>query len=329
MKENYYITTDGILKREQNTVYFINKDEKRILPVDKIHTIHALGNISFSSGVVSYLAEKGVPIHFFNYYGFYEASMYPREKLVSGDVLVKQAEHYLNTEKRLFLAREFVRGCGENCLKNLSYYSRTQNDMSTEIKEIRETLGKLESMKTIEEILSVEGGMWNTYYHSFDKILPEKFRFEKRTRRPPENMVNALISFGNSLLYSTVLSEIYHTQLNPTVSFLHEPSDRRFSLSLDIAEIFKPLLVDRTFFKLLNTSMLQEGDFRSELNCCLLNDKGRRTFLREWDDRLNTTIKHRTLGRNVSYRHLIGLECYKIIKHLLGEEEYKAFRIWW
>lgn len=297
--------------------------------MDKIYAIFALGSMTFSSGVVSYLAKKGVPIHFFNYYGFYEASLYPRETLVSGDVLVRQAGHYLDLDKRLVLAKEFVRGCGENCLKNLSYYSRTQEDLTVEINRIKGGLGKLDSKVLIEEVLSVEGGVWNTYYHCFDRILPERFRFEKRSRRPPENRVNALISFGNSLLYSTVLTEIYNTQLNPTISFLHEPSDRRFSLSLDLAEVFKPLLVDRTIFKLLNKGMLSESDFRSDLNYCLLDDKGKRIFLREWDDRLNTTIKHRKLGRKVSYRRLIRLECYKLIKHLLGEQKYNAFRIWW
>ncbi len=329
MKESYYITQDGVLKRKQNTVYFINKDEKRILPVEKIHSIYALGSLSFTSGVVSYLAKKGVPIHFFNYYGFYEASLYPREQLVSGDVLVHQVGHYVDLDKRLLLAREFIRGCGGNCLKNLEYYGRTKGGLAEDISKVEGILAGLDGADTVEEVLSVEGNMWNTYYGCFDRILPEKFCFEKRTRRPPENMVNCLISFGNSLLYSTVLSEIYHTQLNPTVSFLHEPSDRRFSLSLDLAEVFKPLLVDRVIFKLLNKGMLGDGDFRRDVNYCLLNDRGRKTFLREWDDRLHTTIKHRRLGRKVSYRRLIRLECYKLVKHILGDKEYVAFQIWW
>jgi CRISPR-associated protein Cas1 len=171
--------------------------------------------------------------------------------------------------------------------------------------------------------------MWDRYYQSYDKILPADFQFESRTRRPPKNMVNCLISFGNSLLYSAVLTEIYNTQLNPTVSFLHEPSARRFSLSLDISEIFKPFLVDRVNFKLLNKGMLSEDDFDQNLNYCLLNDKGRRKYLAEWDEKLHTTIKHRTLGRKVSYKHLMRLECYKLVKHILGDQEYEPFVMWW
>jgi CRISPR-associated protein Cas1 len=129
-------------------------------------------------------------------------------------------------------------------------------------------------------------------------------------------MVNALISFGNSLLYSTVLSEIYHTQLNPTISYLHEPFERRYSLALDLSEIFKPILVDRLIFYLVNKRMLKEEDFEKDINYCLLNEKGRKIFLKEYDERLKKIIKHRELNRKVSYRRLIRLEAYKLMKQL-------------
>jgi len=328
MKESYYINQDGILKRKDNTVYFVNENVEQILPVDQISSIYCYGRVTISSGIVSYFAQKGVPIHFFNTYGFYESSLYPRENLVSGDVTVRQAEHYLDNGKRLFLARQFIFGCTSNILKNLAYYGR-QEELKIETDRIKAMLDELVKCDSVSSVLNVEGRMWDTYYRCYDKILPEEFKFESRTRQPPENMVNCLISFGNSLLYSTVLSEIYNTQLNPTISFLHEPSNRRFSLSLDISEVFKPFIVDRVNFKLLNKRILDEKDFDQELNSCLLNDKGRRKYLTEWDEKLHTTIKHRTLGRNVSYRHLIRLECYKLVKHVLGDEEYKPFIIWW
>ena len=98
-KVNFYISKNGILKRKQNTVYFIRKNEegkieKRILPIEKIYSIYAHGRISFSSGVVSYFSKFNIPMHFFNHYGFYEGSFYPREKLVSRDLLIKKTEFY-------------------------------------------------------------------------------------------------------------------------------------------------------------------------------------------------------------------------------------------
>lgn len=335
MEENYYINKNGILKRTANTIYFVRKDdesgelEKRILPVEKIRAIFAYGRISFTSGVVSYLAKAGVPIHFFNYYGFYEASLYPREKLLSGDLTIKQAKFYIDPDERLFLAREFIRGTGENIIRNFEYYSRTGINMDNETRQISSSLDSLESVKDIQQAMAAEGRIWDTYYQGLNKFVPEKFRFEKRVRNPPDNMINCLISFGNSLLYSTVLTEIYNTQLNPTISYLHEPGERRFSLSLDISEIFKPVIVSRIIFKLTNKNMISDEHFVKELNSCLLNESGRKLFLQSYDEKLKTTIKHRELGRSVSYQHLIKLECYKLIKHLMGAKKYKALRMWW
>lgn len=333
-KINYYITSHGILKRKQNTVYFIRKKdsdelEKKILPISKIYAIYAYGRISFSSGVVSYLAKFKVPIHFFNKYGFYEGSFYPRETLVSGDLLVRQVEHYLDREKRLELAKRIIEGSIENIIKNLQYYERSKGELQEEIEKIKSFLYELNRQEEISKIMAIEGNVRNIYYQSFNKIFPEKFHFDKRTRKPPENMINCLISFGNSLVYSTVLTEIYNTQLNPTISYLHEPFEKRFSLALDLSEIFKPLLSDRVIFKLINKRIIEEKHFVKELNYTLLNDEGKRLFLQHYEEKLKTTIKHRDLGRSVSFQRLIRLECYKLIKHILGIKKYTPFVIWW
>lgn len=321
MKKNYYLMSDGLLKRRENTVYFVNKDGKKPIPINKIYSIYAYGSLTFSSQAMHLLAKEGVPVHFFNYYGYYDGSFYPREKLLSGDLIINQAEHFLDHEKRMFIARKFVEGASKNMEKVLKYYS-LENQVSN-------ILPDLDGCNMITETMNVEGRIRAHYYTKMNEILPEGFELEKRVKRPPENMVNALISFGNSMLYSTVLSEIYNTQLNPTISYLHEPSERRFSLALDLSEIFKPILIDRLIFYLVNKRMLSDDDFEKDLNYCLLNDNGRRTFIKEYDDRLKKTIKHRELKRKVSYRRLIRLEAYKLIKHLLGSKEYKPFVIWW
>jgi len=324
MKVNFYLVKNGKLMRKENTVYFVSREKKFLLPIHKIHTIYVYGKVSVTSQVLSYLAKNGVCIHFFNKYGFFEGSFYPRETLISGDMVVKQAAHYLDGKKRLYLAKEFLCGCFDNISKNLKYYS-----MEDAVHEIEEWTSKVPGACTIPELMSIEGNIWNIYYRSFNHILPEKFTFEKRTRRPPENMVNCLVSFSNSLIYSATLSEIYNTQLNPTISFLHEPHERRFSLSLDLSEIFKPFLGDRVIFKVLNKGIITEDHFRKDVNYCLLNEEGKKLFLKHFDERMKTTVKHRSLRRNVSYRRLIRLECYKLIKHLLGIQEYCAFRMWW
>lgn len=320
-KKNYYILSEGILKRKENTIYFVNEKGKKPIPINKVYSIYAYGQITFSSQVMSLLSKNGVPIHFFNYYGFYSGSYYPRETLLSGDLLVKQADYYLNIQKRLELAKLFVEGAANNILKVLAYYKIENN--------IKETLSELNSTNKITEIMNIEGRIRSEYYSKFDEILPDDFKMEDRSRQPPKNMINSLISFGNSMMYSTVLTELYNTQLNPTISYLHEPSERRFSLSLDLSEIFKPIFVDRLIFYMVNKRMLSKKDFNEDLNCCLLNDKGRNKFIKEYNKRLEKTIKHKKLKKNVSYQRLIRLEAYKLKKHILGIEKYDPFVSWW
>ena len=160
-------------------------------------------------------------------------------------------------------------------------------------------------------------------------IINQDISFEKRTKNPPDNAINSLISYVNTIIYTRVLSEIYKTQLNPTISYLHEPSERRFSLCLDVAEIFKPILADRLIFSMLNKNQIQEKDFEAGLNFLYIKEKTRKEITQEIDKRLQTTIKHKTLGREVSYEYLIRLELYKLIKYFTENEKYEGFKIWW
>ncbi len=319
-RKNYYIVSDGKLVRRENTLYFENESGRKPIPINSIYSIYALGSLSVTSKAISLLAKEGICVHFFNRYGFYVGSFYPRETLISGDLLIKQAEHYLDDEKRLYLAKAFVEGAILNMQRVLSSYN-LNGDFDRALDELAKA-GK------ITEVMGCEALARQSYYSAFDSILRD-FKFETRSKRPPKNEVNAMISFGNSLLYATVLSEIYHTQLNPTISYLHEPFERRFSLALDLAEIFKPFIVDRTIFHLVNKRIMKPEDFNKDFEGVLLSESGKRKFLKAYNEKLESTIKHKQLKRNVSYQRLIRLECYKLAKHLLGIEKYKPFVIWW
>lgn len=160
-------------------------------------------------------------------------------------------------------------------------------------------------------------------------MIDQEINFEKRVMHPPDNMINSLISFVNSLIYTKTLTEIYKTQMNPTISYLHEPGTRRFSLALDISEIFKPLIGDRLIFSLLNRRQITEQSFVPGLQGMQLKKNAAQIIVEELDEKLATTIKHRGLGKYVSYQYLMRLEIYKLIKHLIGEKEYTGFEIWW
>lgn len=323
MKNPLYITSHGILLRKQNTLFFVNDDVKQQIPIHAISEINCHGKVTVKSGAASFLMKEGIVVNFFNKYGFYEGSLYPKIKLNSGLVVVKQSEHYLHQDKRVYIANEFVEGIKHNVLKTLKYYSKKGKKLDAYIENIE----KEEIKGDISQIMSSEGRIWNNFYQSFNIIL-RKFNFIKREIRPPTDEINSLLSFGNSLLYTTVLSELYQTYLHPSISFLHEPSERRFSLSLDIADIFKPIIVDRTIFKLVNNNMINKKHFSRDVGV-LLNDTGKQIFISEYQKKLETTIKHPTLNKKVSYKYLIRLEGYKLIKHILDDQPYESFRMWW
>ncbi|MDD2716750.1 MAG: type I-B CRISPR-associated endonuclease Cas1b [Candidatus Wallbacteria bacterium] len=330
MKRNYYLLKNSRIRRKDNTICLeYENGEKKNLPIEDVEAFYLFGEMDLNTKLLNFLSQEKIPLHVFNYYGYYSGSYYPREYLNSGFVLVNQVEAYKNPEKRLEIARELITGASHNILCNLKYYQNRRAGLEGHIEEIEKYKNKLPEVSCIMELMAWEGHIRDRYYESFNDFLDLPEPYKKRVKRPPDNMLNALISFGNSLMYATVLGEIYHTQLNPTISYLHEPGNRRFSLSLDISEVFKPLIVDHVIFKLINTRMLSEKDFDQDANCCYLSENGRKIFIREYDERLSTTIKHRHLKRNVSYRRLIRMECYKIEKTIVGDAEYKAFQAWW
>lgn len=303
--------------------------EKRTIPIEDVDAIWAFRELDLNGRVLSFLSQHKKPLHFFNYYGFYSGSFYPREYLQAGFLLVKQVKHYSSNLKRLRISKELIAAAMHNILRNLRYYANRGVELLKETEVVQTEVLRLESVKDINQLMACEGRARAAYYQAFEKIIKRDVEFKKRVRRPPDNMVNALISFTNGLVYSACLTQIYRSQLDPTISFLHEPGFRRFSLALDLAEIFKPILADRLVFKLFNNGQLSEKHFAQDLNCCYLKESGRKVVLKEWDARLNTTIEHRRLKRKVSYERLIRLECYKLVKHLTEVEEYKGFRAWW
>lgn len=297
--------------------------------MNNFNEIYFFGENKFNTKLVTFLSQNQIVAHFFYYYGYYSASLIPKRSKLSGKLLVKQVENYSNDEKRLIIAKSIVKGAGKMVYRNLRYYNGRGKDVGNEMKEIGSLLKRLELMKSVNETMGIEGNIHKIYYSAWTKIINQEIDFEKRVKRPPDNMINTLISFVNSLVYATTISEIYKTQLDTTISYLHEPGVRRHSLSLDIAEIFKPLIGDRLIFSLLNKNQITEKHFTKGLEYLNLSEKGSKIIVEEFDRRLRKTIIHKDLGKEVSYRYLIRLECYKIIKHLFGEKEYEPFEIWW
>ena len=330
MKKTLYIFSSGELSRKDNTLFFEAEEGRRFIPVEDTGEIMIFGEVTVNKKLLDFLSVKEIVLHFFNHHGYYMGTFYPREHLNSGFMTLRQAEHYLEEDKRLAIAKEFVHGAARNIRQVLKYYHAREKDVAEKINAVEKLIAQIEKCKDTSVLMALEGNIRDHYYQAFDEIVGNPdFAFQERSRRPPKNYLNTLISFGNSLIYTICLSEIYKTHLDPRIGFLHATNFRRFTLNLDVAEIFKPIIVDRLIFSLLGKRSITKGDFDRMTEGIMMKERARKCFVENLDEKLKTTINHREIGRPVSYRRLIRLELYKLQKHLMKEKEYQAFVARW
>jgi CRISPR-associated protein Cas1 len=329
MNRNYHVFSDGRLERHENTLRLVIGDEKKFIPIENVEAIFLHGQIDFNTRLVSFLNKNGVALHVFGWKDYYAGSVMPKKGQTSGDTVVAQVRAYDDNDHRLNLAKEFVCGSIHNMRKNVSYYHSRRGDLEQSLSKLDTASSRVDTVDSIPELMGVEATARKAYYATFESILPSDFSMDGRAYNPPPNEVNSLISFGNSLVYANCVSAIRATALDPSVSYLHEPGERRYSLSLDLADLFKPLLADRVLFRLLNRSQLTTDDFERDLGGCLLTERGRKLYSKAFEETLERTVEHPELNRKVSYQYLLRLEAYKLKKHLLTGESYSAFRRWW
>jgi CRISPR-associated protein Cas1 len=323
-----YIFSMGELSRKDNSICFKNSKGNNYIPIEDLKELYCLSEVSLNSKFLDFIAKAGITIHFFNYGGNYSGSFYPKEALISGDLTIKQSLAHI--ENRIVIAKAIVQGIADNIHEVLYHYYRHDKK---ELKPLLDWLKKdikqsLSQDIDISQILFIEGQIWHRFYDSFEIFLPNDFVLNKRVKRPPNNPINALISFGNTLLYTKTISAIYHTHLNQSISFLHSPREGRFSLSLDLSEAFKPILVFKTIFDLVNKKRLVVAKhFDKSLNYALLNSEGKKIFIEAFESRINETFLHPKLKRKISYKSAIKYDGYKLIKFLLEDKEFIPFRL--
>jgi CRISPR-associated protein Cas1 len=251
----------------------------------------------------------------------------PHAEQLSGELVIEQGQAFRDPERRLTLCKAIVDAKTHNMLSVLAYYRRRNKDVEdaeTRICELRKQAGDTGDPETL---MGFEGMSARTYYGTWKHWLNDAPANFTRVYHPPDNPLNAMISFLNSMLYTACVSELHRTALYPGISYMHAPQSRRFSLALDLVEPFKPLMVDRLIFRLFNHGDIGKDDFHPHSNGVLLKDDSRKRVLQAWDEQLKTTVEHPALKRSVSYRQLIRLDCYKLIKHLLEGTNFEPYRI--
>ena len=320
-----YIFSMGELKRKDNSIAFVNQKGNFYIPIQDTKELYCMNEVSFNTKFLDFIARAGITLHLFNYYGNYSGSFYPKESLVSGELTIKQSQAHI--ENRITIAKSIIKAIAQNIHHTIYHYYRHGKEEVKPFLDWLKTQEKLlEKDFDIARLLFIEGQIWHRFYDSFEHFLPQDFLMNKRVKRPPNNPMNALVSFGNSLLYTKTISALYQTHLNQSISFLHSPSEGRFSLSLDISEAFKPVIVYKTIFDLVGRKKLQvTKHFDSKLNYCLLNETGKKIFIDAYEARLNETFMHPKLKRKTSYKNAIKLDGYKLIKTIVEGREFKPF----
>ncbi len=356
MKNNIYIFSNTILSRKDNT-FKIEKmkdiepiqkadfyeDERenviipapknegdgmpKFLPAETIEAFYTFGEVRLNTQFFNCLYNYCIPFHMFNYYGKYLGSFLPADLEGDGSVQILQFQFYNDPAKRIFIAKKILETATRNILDNLNTHIYEGLNLELPVIKINALLEQIRLAISIEELMGYEGNVRTIYYSTWQTILRDKFIFEKRIKNPPEGIINSLISFGNSLLYTVCLTEIFRTRLNPYIGFIHEAGNKKHSLAYDIAEIFKPIIVDKVIFKMINMKMIDENDFNEKEGYFRLKERSRQKFVEEFEKRLNTVITHKRLNRRVSYRSIIRLEGFNLINFMSGKiKDYEPYR---
>ena len=348
MKKNLYIFNNTIIKRKDNTIlcerildeesknrnseeYFLSEDvviptgDKKYIPIKTIESILAFGEIRFNSRLLYFLSQNSILLHIYNQKGYYQGSYIPPRDNTIGKILLAEAVHFQDKNKKLFLAKEFVKGAANNTLANLKYYNNRSAELKNEIGAMTNLYNNITEISDINELRGIEGNIKKVYYSAWNKILIQPTGFIKRVRNPPSDMINSLISYGNMIVYSFCLNEIFFSGLYPEVGYLHEPGFGKMCLSYDIAEIFKPILTDKIIFNIINKYMITEKDFITKNDYCYIKVGAKKNFVNEFNKKLQTITRDKSRGKKFSYKMLIREECIKLKKHFLEEKPYIPF----
>ncbi|SEH07172.1 CRISPR-associated endonuclease Cas1 [Candidatus Venteria ishoeyi] len=318
--ETLFIAREAKLKRQDNTLFIHANGRKTPFPIEKLRHIVLLGEAAFNSRLLELCGQHGVRVSVFDYYGYYRGSFEPSEQNPAGRVKLEQAALVLDDNKRIAVARELVRGAAHNMRALLAYYAyRKIAVLDTTLKDMDKLNGKIGKAANSEQLMGIEGNLHQSYYAAWGKV-DKRLDFVPRVRRPPNNPVNCLISFLNQMVYTVTRHEACKTHLEESFAFLHSPGQGRSSLSLDLAEPFKPVLSHALIFKMIRKGMINDNWFEQQEGICLLSETGRRHVAEQFSIRLEEQYQGR------SYREWLYREALNIERHLLGVAEYEAFK---
>ena len=321
------MSSDVELIKNKKTIKYIIPDHKNpgefkssIIPISRLNSIEIYGNLKISTPLLKLCQEIGIPCYINTYYGKPIGQFIP-ETSKSGIIRLKQYEAYLDENRKITIAKAIVIKATDERIRIIKkFLKKGKSSVSKEISKISQYKKRIFSVKNVSQLRGIEGNIMKIYFKILSNLL-NHLSFYGRTQRPPKDEGNALMSYGNVLLYNTVHSEIYRSSLDPLIGYLHEPHENRNSLALDLAEIFRPIVVDNLILRLDHQRNLLPIHFNKDDIKCFLNIKGKKIWIKNFKNFLNSSIHYPSLRRNISVREEIKLECYNLIKYITGKKQ--------
>lgn len=301
----YLLTHNSYLFCRNETIAVkVGGVEKNAVPAKDIEAIVCFGQMTVSTPLLEFCGKRGISVTFLSPQGHYCGRFYGP---LSGNVLLrkKQYESINQVEFSNQLVRDILFGKIRNSKMVLLRAARKQSgdavSLTQAVNQLSDLAAQLESCDCIDSMRGIEGAAATIYFSRFDTMLhsPAGFRFESRSRRPPRNEVNAVLSFVYTLLTREISSALETVGLDPAAGYLHTLRPGRPSFALDLIEELRAPLCDRFTLSLFNLGQLGEKDFNSDSEAVFLNDRGRRTVLTSWQKRKMETVQHPFLQEKI------------------------------
>lgn len=327
INREYHIIQNGTLNKKDYAILFENDKEKHYIPVEAAEQLNVYNEIILTSSVLKTLNSENIKLGLYNQYGDLIGFFIPERYNPDSRVLLAQCREYLNDKNRLNMAKRMEISAIHNIRANARYYNKHKpGELDCLIQMLSDGIKSMNECHDINELLLLEGRCRQSYYQGFNTIINQPgFLFEKRTKRPPRDRINALISFGNTLLYNRIQQIIWRTSLDSRIGIFHAANKRHYSLNLDFADLFKPIIVDRIIFTLINRRQLGTDNFViNKDNSVYLDEKGKKIFVEAFYEKLDSklTVNH----SSCSYHQLIENELCAYKKHLLDGAKYKPYK---
>lgn len=322
-----YITADDAFvgKTDERLLVKANKDKLLDVPLIKVEGIVVLGRATVSPAVVNELLERHIPLSFLTETGRYLGRLEPE---MTKNIFVRKAQWQAagETEKAVHLVRGFVRGKLKNYRMMLLRQGRKYSELDIDgaVSRIENAIAPIDQTNKIDSLRGLEGAGSAGYFSAFNQMIrSEGFSFNGRNRRPPTDPVNALLSFGYSLLRHDIQSAVNVVGFDPYLGYLHCQHYGRPGLALDLMEEFRPLVVDAVVLSAINLRKLAPADFTTEplSNAVLLSTEGRREFLKLYEEKKQSKFKHPVLGKQCTYQEAFEIQARLVAKFLMGEIE--------